>query len=109
MENYVGKICPFCKTEIKEADAVMVCPACGIAHHAECWNENKGCTTFGCSQQHYEAQQTNPSAVCSNCGAPLGDSQAFCPACGTQIEEKTQSEAQIRKKVTKSTTKNKKK
>lgn len=83
MENYVGKICPFCKTEIKEEDAVMVCPACGIAHHAECWNENKGCTTFGCSQQHNEAQQTSPSNLCSNCGAPLGDGQAFCPACGT--------------------------
>lgn len=83
MENYVGKICPFCKTEIKEADAVMVCPACGIAHHAECWNENKGCTTFGCSQQHYEAQHTNPTDVCTNCGAPLGDGQAFCPKCGT--------------------------
>lgn len=83
MENYVGKICPFCKTGIKETDTVKVCPACGIPHHEGCWNENHGCTTFGCSEQHYEAQHTNPTDVCANCGAPLGDGQNFCPKCGT--------------------------
>ena len=83
MENYVGKICPFCKTEITEADAVKICPACGIPHHEGCWEENHGCTTFGCSEQHYEAQHTNPTDVCANCGAPLGDGQNFCPKCGT--------------------------
>ena len=83
MENYIGKICPFCKTEITETDAVKVCPACGIPHHEGCWNENHGCTTFGCSEQHYEAQHTNPTDVCTNCGTPLGDGQAFCPKCGT--------------------------
>lgn len=83
MENYIGKVCPFCKTEIKEGDALKVCPACGIPHHEGCWEENKGCTTFGCSEQHYEAQHTNPTDVCQNCGAPLGDRQAFCPKCGT--------------------------
>ena len=83
MENYIGKICPFCKTEITETDTVKVCPACGIPHHEGCWNENHGCTTFGCSEQHHEAQHTNPTDVCANCGAPLGDSQAFCPKCGT--------------------------
>ena len=83
MENYVGKSCPFCKTEIKETDTVKVCPACGIPHHVGCWEENHGCTTFGCSEQHYEAQHTNPTDVCANCGAPLGDGQNFCPKCGT--------------------------
>lgn len=83
MDNYIGKICPFCKTEIKEGDSVKVCPACNIPHHEGCWEENKGCTTFGCSEQHYEAQGTNPTAVCNNCGATLGDGQEFCPKCGT--------------------------
>lgn len=83
MENYIGKICPFCKTEIKEGDSIKVCPACGIPHHESCWAENKGCTTFGCSGQHHQAQHTNPTDVCRNCGTPLGDGQAFCPKCGT--------------------------
>lgn len=83
MDEYVGKICPYCKTEIKEGEDVKVCPECGIPHHAACWEENKGCTTFGCKEQHYEEQHTNPTDVCTNCGAPLGDGQAFCPKCGT--------------------------
>lgn len=83
MENYFGKMCPFCKTEIKKDEPVKVCPACGIPHHESCWEENKGCTTFGCCEQHYEIQGTNPTYVCSNCGASLGDGQNFCPKCGT--------------------------
>lgn len=83
MEDYIGKICPFCKTEIKEGDAVKVCLSCGIPHHESCWEENKGCATFGCSEQHHEAQGTNPTDVCPKCGTPLGDGQMFCPKCGT--------------------------
>ena len=83
MENYVGKICPFCKTAITAEDEVMVCPSCATPHHKACWDENKGCTTFGCSEQHYVAQGTNPTDVCKKCGAALGDGQDFCPKCGT--------------------------
>ena len=82
MNEYAGKICPFCKTEIMETDEVMVCPACSTPHHKGCWDENKGCTTFGCSEQHYVAQGTNPTDVCKKCGAALGDGQEFCPKCG---------------------------
>lgn len=84
MEGSNTKICPYCKTEIKEGDAVTFCTACGIPHHTGCWEENRGCTTFGCSEQHYEARGTNPTEMCANCGAPLGDSQAFCPNCGAK-------------------------
>lgn len=86
LESFVGKTCPYCKTEIKEGEEIKVCSACGIPHHVGCWEENKGCTTFGCSEQHYEEQGTNPTAVCSNCGATLGDGQEFCPKCGTKKE-----------------------
>lgn len=82
MNEYVRKICPYCKTEIKEGDEVKVCPECGIPHHAACWEENKGCTTFGCKEQHYEEQHANPTDVCSKCGAELQDGQEFCPKCG---------------------------
>ena len=65
MEEYIGKICPFCKMEIKEGDAVKVCPSCDIPHHEACWEENKGCTTSGCSEQHNEEQHTDPTNVCA--------------------------------------------
>lgn len=81
--------CPYCKTQFKEGDKAISCPACQTLHHASCWEENKGCTTFGCSEQHYEEQHTNPTDVCKQCGTPLGDGQAFCPKCGTpKVEEK---------------------
>ncbi len=88
MENYVGKICPYCKSEIKDGESVTVCPSCSSPHHSSCWDENKGCTTFGCSEQNYQAQGTSPTGVCDSCGTPLGDEQMFCPKCG---KSKTQS------------------
>ena len=83
MEDYIGKVCPYCKTEIKAGDAVKVCPSCGIPHHDACWTENSGCTTPDCPERHCEEQQTTPAEVCGMCGASLGDGQVFCPKCGT--------------------------
>lgn len=85
MEDFIGKICPYCKTKIKEGDDVKVCPACNIPHHAECWAENKGCTTFGCSVKE-SGEQRLPVGVCRNCGAYLFDGQLFCPKCGTPVK-----------------------
>jgi hypothetical protein len=45
---YVGKTCPYCQYPIKAGVLVVVCPACGMPHHEDCWAENHGCTTFGC-------------------------------------------------------------
>lgn len=59
MDEYVGKICPYCKTAIGEGEAVKVCPACGVVHHEGCWVENKGCTTFGCGEK-YEPPVVQP-------------------------------------------------
>lgn len=82
MEEFIGKICPYCKAEIKEGDEVKVCPECGIPHHATCWEENKGCATSGCKAQHCEEQHASSDETCSNCGAHLEKGQAFCSKCG---------------------------
>ncbi len=83
MENYIGNVCPFCNTEIKESDVVKICPDCGVAHHEACWTENNGCSTIGCSEQHSEADNINSADVCTSCGTTLEEGQAFCPKCGT--------------------------
>lgn len=49
MNNYVGKTCPYCKTQLKETDDIVICSNCAMPHHKECWIENQGCTTFGCT------------------------------------------------------------
>ena len=81
MVNYIGKICPLCKAEIKEGEAVRVCPSCGVFHHEACWVRNNGCTTVGCAENH-QAQVAAPAAVCGNCGVALGAGQQFCSNCG---------------------------
>lgn len=48
MNRYVNKECPYCHKIITADDNIVVCSKCGIAHHVECWNENHGCSTYGC-------------------------------------------------------------
>ena len=49
LENAVGQMCPFCRFPIKEGEEVITCPDCQTTLHADCWRENEGCTTYGCS------------------------------------------------------------
>lgn len=48
-DNAVGQMCPFCRFPIKEGEEVITCPDCQTTLHADCWRENGGCTTYGCS------------------------------------------------------------
>jgi hypothetical protein len=42
--------CPYCLWQISGGGAndVRRCSACGTAYHADCYQENGGCGTFGC-------------------------------------------------------------
>lgn len=42
------KLCPYCRTRISKDEIYVICPECGTMHHRDCWNENDGCTLFGC-------------------------------------------------------------
>jgi hypothetical protein len=44
----IGKTCPYCRFPVKPGEQVLVCPACKVIHHADCYAENQGCTTYGC-------------------------------------------------------------
>jgi TM2 domain-containing membrane protein YozV len=42
--------CPYCRAAIEQDDPqLVVCPGCGTPHHADCFEENGGCTIFGCT------------------------------------------------------------
>ncbi len=105
MNDYTGKICPFCKTEFKSNDAIVVCSECDMPHHKDCWVENQGCTTFGClgtiksaddtitsvttNHMNYDDVRRNdtPSSVvyCTKCGAQSNASSSFCSKCGNRL------------------------
>ena len=40
--------CPYCREPLS-AGSVQECPTCHLPHHADCWEENHGCTVFGCA------------------------------------------------------------
>ena len=44
-----GRNCPYCRFPIKEGTEVTVCPTCNSPHHAECWNDNRGCAMIACA------------------------------------------------------------
>jgi TM2 domain-containing membrane protein YozV len=42
-------ICPYCRSEVtSDSGESLTCSGCGTPHHVECYEENKGCTIFGC-------------------------------------------------------------
>jgi len=42
-------VCPYCRMDFAEdGPAKVFCTACGTPHHVDCYQENGGCTVFGC-------------------------------------------------------------
>lgn len=45
-----GAVCPYCRAPmLAEETNVLLCPGCSTPHHSDCFEENGGCTVFGCS------------------------------------------------------------
>ena len=92
MNDYTGKICPYCKTEFKPGDDIIVCSECDMPHHKDCWVENQGCTTFGCLGTIKAADNTASSVTTTQMNfddsrsttAPVNSGVVFCTQCGTQ-------------------------
>jgi len=90
MDTVIGKTCPYCQTPIKPGAPVVVCSACGMPHHTECWQENGRCTTFGCNggaagagvQAAPAVQRTRDGhAICPVCEYVMSPFDATCPRC----------------------------
>lgn len=44
------RFCGVCHSTVTRFDETATCPACGLLFHADCWQENRGCSAYGCSQ-----------------------------------------------------------
>ena len=42
--------CPVCRWAVEPGDVTRRCEACETVYHAECWEQNRGCATFGCAE-----------------------------------------------------------
>lgn len=113
MNDYTGKTCPFCKTNFKPDDELVVCSECDMPHHKDCWIENRGCTTFGCPGTIKNADHTatsvtrthmnyddgvmtviNPFVYCTKCGAQNESTASYCSKCGNRLATAFQQEQQ---------------
>lgn len=80
LEALRAATCPICGCKFEDTDEVRVCPDCKTPHHDECWEDNRGCSTYGCkSASHQETHTTEGT----NNGLGNDSGMIACPACGT--------------------------
>ncbi|HMS66395.1 MAG TPA: RING finger protein [Ignavibacteria bacterium] len=119
-----NKTCPYCQSKIKQGADSIVCPNCGTPHHKECWNENLGCTTYGCknnplTENKIEFDTSDPlnsenvgdltidsikdsmmhnrdvkTISCPNCKSVIEESSVYCKFCGYSLKENKLPEAE---------------
>jgi len=55
-------VCPYCRSPILPEENAPACEGCGTRHHSDCYEENCGCTIFGCSKAPPEEPKLTLSA-----------------------------------------------
>jgi len=92
-----GKRCGVCQTQIAELEPVGRCPRCEALHHAECWNENGGCSSYGCelAQQVVKEPPGLPQTYwgqeekqCPRCDKSIKVAALRCRFCGAVFEDR---------------------
>jgi len=106
-----NKTCPYCQSKIKIGADFIVCSHCGTPHHKECWDENLGCTTYGCIKNPLIEEKvevlsenvgdltpdtirdslrtvtTEDIIVCPNCKSGIEQGSDYCKFCEFNIKE----------------------
>jgi ketosteroid isomerase-like protein/ribosomal protein L24E len=106
------RTCPYCQTKIKSGADIITCRECGTTHHKECWEENNGCTTFGCINNP-NTKKSSPAVIdvgnetveniqqmitaealpaqdltnCPKCNSLIEQNSVFCKFCGYNLRE----------------------
>jgi uncharacterized membrane protein YhaH (DUF805 family) len=93
--------CPYCRETVAESEGLR-CPTCKTPHHSDCWQENGGCTVFGC--EHAPADEPKVALTASDFGrapatstAPVGGAALLILRNGQQLGP--HSESQLRQYV----------
>jgi hypothetical protein len=86
--------CSICHTLIQDGEAVEYCERCDQHYHAECWQENSGCATYGCEAapvldkpviMPVAGQGWGDEKECPQCGKSIGSSMLVCHSCGAKF------------------------
>ena len=79
----VGKVCPYCRFPIKAGEPVQICPSCGEPHHLDCWQENGGCTVYGCRSSPAMAGAAAAAAPSPTTDWPTYNQPSYTPSYGS--------------------------
>jgi hypothetical protein len=87
----VSCLCPVCCYRFMPPDESVDCPDCKTKYHKECWEDNKGCATYGCKSAqcldlHYHEQKNGELVPCPWCNALLPPSVIICNICENRID-----------------------
>lgn len=55
----MSQTCPYCRTEFTSEEEIYKCPSCNAPHHKDCFEENRGCTVFGCASAPADEPKVN--------------------------------------------------
>lgn len=83
--------CPVCCCGFMPSDESIVCPDCKTKYHKECWDDNKGCATYGCKSAqcldlHCHEQKNGELIPCPWCNTLLPSKVIICYTCGKRID-----------------------
>jgi hypothetical protein len=53
--------CSICQTPIQPGEDKTACPSCHLTFHTQCWQENFGCSAYGCDQVNILAPAAAPA------------------------------------------------
>ncbi len=56
-------LCSICQTAIYPTEPKTACPSCNLSFHKQCWEENYGCSAYGCDQVNVLAPREEPAAT----------------------------------------------
>lgn len=77
-----GKLCSICQTKIIFGEELVNCHICNLPFHHECWDENKGCSAYGCKGAP-STEKLSPEVQNSS-----WSKEKRCPSCGKSIKSK---------------------
>jgi len=87
-----GLLCVICQSELARGEPATTCPDCGAGFHEDCWEYNKGCGVYGCSQapptDALSTLEVPPSywgrdeKPCPNCEQTIVAAAVRCRHCG---------------------------
>ena len=87
IDEHAGRPCPYCRFAIKAGVDVVTCGECGAVHHADCWDDNAGCSIMGCAAAPAEGANTSMASTTLNSHVRRrrGDAAGRFPGAGSML------------------------